>query len=65
MNAAATTKAFAAMTHSFFVHQQCGRLLQIACKEKKKTTGGRSFWKPECIILKERDISKIDWHSDH
>lgn len=63
MNSAATTEGFAAMTHSFSVHQQCGGLLQIASKEK--TTAEKGFWKPECIILiKEREISKINWHSD-
>lgn len=64
MNSAATTEGFAAMTHSFSGHQQCGGLLQIACKEK--TAGGKSSWKPECIILiKERQIRKTDWHRDH
>lgn len=59
MNSAATTEGFAAMTHSFSVHQQCGGLLQIASKEK--TTAEKGFWKRECIILiKEREISKIN-----
>lgn len=39
MNTAATTKAFATMTHSFSAHQQCGGLLQIARKEKKQLLG--------------------------
>lgn len=64
MNSAATTEGFAATTHSFSVHQQCGGLLQIARKEK--TTAGKGFWKPECIIfIKEREKSKMDRYSNH
>lgn len=35
INSAATTKGFAALIHLLSVHQQCGGLLQIACKNKK------------------------------